>query len=305
MDYKDYYQILGVSKGASEQEIKRAYRKLAREYHPDKNPGNKRAEEKFKSINEAYEVIGDSDNRAKYDQLGPAYHQYAQAGGNPGGFDFSDIFSGNGGQGMGDFSDIFSSMFGNSQRSGGFSRQQARNLNLEQEVEISIEEAFHGTSRTFNHNGRRFSATIPRGASDGSKIRLRGKGNSQMGRTGDLFLVVKIKPHSLFTLDGNKMKVKIDVDVLTAVLGGKITVPTLTGDVNLTIPAGTQSGQSIRLKGQGMPLRNAKDQRGDLLAIVKIIVPKALSEEERLLYLQLAQLRELQLAEQQGQKEPI
>jgi curved DNA-binding protein len=305
MDYKDYYQILGVSKGASEKEIKLAYRKLAREHHPDKNPGNKGAEEQFKSINEAYEVLGKPENRAKYDRLGSAYHQYERMGGNPDGFDFSQWFSGNGAQGnmfggdAADFSSFFSSIFGSGQQSGRFGRQSTRQLDIEQAVTISLEEAFHGASRAFTQNGRQFTAKIPAGTRDGSKIRLRGKGNSQMGQRGDLFLVVTIKPHDTFTPEGSNLKVKLDVDDVTAVLGGQITVPTLTGSVTLTIPAGTQGGQTIRLKGKGMP-RRQKEEWGDLLATVKIRVPKELTVEEKQLYEQLAQLRE-----QIRQTEPI
>ncbi|MCA9921391.1 MAG: J domain-containing protein, partial [Anaerolineales bacterium] len=203
MEYLDYYKILGVSKRANEKEIKRAYRKLAREYHPDKNPGNKAAEEKFKQINEAYEVLGNAENRTKYDRLGSAYHQYQQMGGAPGGFDFSQWMGGNGrqrggvnftdifgGEGNEDLSGFFRSIFGNA--GGGFQRQSAYNLDAEEGVQITLEEAYHGTSRTYQQNGSRFTAKIPPGARNGSKIRIRGKGHAAQGRTGDLFLVVSI-----------------------------------------------------------------------------------------------------------------
>ena len=307
MEYLDYYKVLGVSKGSDEKEIKRAYRKLAREYHPDKNPGNKAAEEKFKQINEAYEVLGNPDNRAKYDRLGSAYHQYAQMGGNPGGFDYSQWFGGNSGgfQGnvdLGDifgssggsagFSDFFSSIFGNTGR-GGFQQQQtAFNLDIEEPVTITLEEAYHGTTRVIRQqNGRNFTAKIPAGARNGSKIRLRGKGRMGQGRMGDLFLIISVASHNELKRDHDTLKVTIEVDDVTAVLGGRVTVPTITGAVNLTIPAGTQGGQTIRLKGKGMPSLQKKGTFGDLLATVKICVPKQLTAEETELYESLANLR--------------
>ncbi len=305
MEYLDYYKVLGVSKGADEKDIKRAYRKLAREYHPDKNPGNKASEDKFKQINEAYEVLGNADNRAKYDRLGSAYHQYERMGGTPNGFDFSQWMGGNGGgfQGNvdlgdlfgsgsdGSFSDFFGSIFGNAGRSG-FQKQAAFNLDVEEHVTITLAEAYHGTSRTMpQQNGRHFTAKIPAGARDGSKIRMRGKGRMQHGRKGDLFLIISVAPHDDLTRDNDHLKVTIEVDDVTAVLGGRVSVPTLTGAVNLTIPAGTQGGQTFRLKGKGMPSLEKKGAFGDLLATVKIRIPKQLTSEESELYETLAALR--------------
>ncbi|MEJ2749636.1 MAG: J domain-containing protein [Anaerolineae bacterium] len=317
MEYKDYYQILGVSKQADEKEIKRAYRKLAQKYHPDKNPGDKAAEEKFKTINEAYEVLGNPENRAKYDQLGQNYHRFQQMGGNPADFDFSRWASG-GGQsqrvnvdfgdlfgGSGGMSDFFNAIFGGSmgqqrtRRSGGmpgYFDQQMVNLDIEQPVEISLEEAFHGATRTFSQDGQQFSAKIPAGAKTGSKIRLRGKGNRGGNKQGDLYLIVKVLPHPTFKRAGNNLKVTVKVDVVTAVLGGKVEVPTLTGPVKLTIPPGTQGGQTYRLTGKGMPHLNHTEKKGDLLAKINITVPKSLSMEEQALYEQLAQLRQGQPA---------
>jgi curved DNA-binding protein len=306
MEYKDYYQILGVAKNADESEIKRAYRRLARQYHPDKNPGNQAAENKFKDINEAYEVLGDAQNRAKYDQLGHNYHRYRQMGGNPQDFDFSEWFgrSGQGGQRVnvdfgdlfgggtsGGMSDFFNAIFG----SGGArpTRNVGRSYDIEQTVEITLEEAYTGTTRTFSSNGEQFTAKIPAGAKTGTKVRLRGKGQAKPSSgQGDLLLGVQVRPHERFERDGQTLSVVVDVDVVTAVLGGKAKVPTLTGPVNLTIPAGTQGGQTIRLRGKGMPRLRSQNQYGDLLATINITVPQKLSDEERALYQQLAALRQ-------------
>jgi curved DNA-binding protein len=312
MEYKDYYQILGVSKNADEKEIKRAYRQLARQYHPDKNPNNHLAEERFKEINEAYEVIGNADNRVKYDQLGRNYHRFRQMGGDPNSFDFSQWFSGggNGGPhrqqvnvedlfgGAGGFSDFFNTIFGGrANRAGsspfGQSFQQPINRDVEHTVNITLEEAYQGTTRTLNYEGgEQFTAKIPAGSKTGTKVRLRGKGS---GGSGDLYLIVRVDPHPQFKRDGDNLAVTVDVDVLTAVLGGKVTVPTLTNPVTLTIPAGTQGGRTFRLKGKGMPHLRDNQQYGDLLAQVNIRVPETLSDEERRLYQQLAALVQRQL----------
>lgn len=315
MNYKDYYQILEVSKQADEKEIKKAYRRLARQYHPDKNQGNKQAEEKFKEINEAYEVLGNADNRSKYDQLGSNYHRYQQTGGDPSDFDFSQWFSQgtDGGQRVQfDFGDLFGSQGGFSSQSSGFSEffnsvfgqqaqtrqsprqdffsQQATTTDMEQIVTISLDEAYQGATRTFEQNGRSFTAKIPRGAKNGTKIRLRGKGSSGPGGPGDLFLVIKVSPHSQFTRAGHNLEVIVPVDVITAVLGGKVVVPTLSGDVTLKIPAGTQGGQTFRLRGKGMPHLRQPDQFGDLMAKINIQVPTTLTPEEQELYEKLARI---------------
>lgn len=308
MEYRDYYNILGVDRNASEKDIKKAYRKLAREYHPDKNPNNKQAEEKFKEINEAYEVLGDPQNRTKYDQLGRNYHRYQQMGGAPSGFDFSDWFArgGNSGGyqqvnvgfddlfGGGGFSDFFNAIFGGSR--GGtdsyFSQQQAARLgqDMEHRVTLTLEEAYTGTTRTLSSGGETFTAKIPKGSKTGTRIRLRGIGGAGAGGAGDLYLVVRVEPHPVFKRDGQNLQVNVGVDVTTAVLGGKVTVPTLEGSVRLTIPAGTQGGRTFRLRGKGMPDLRDSDQYGDLLVTINIEVPEDLTEEERLLYEQLAEL---------------
>lgn len=309
MEYKDYYNVLGVDRNSSEKDIKKAYRKLAREFHPDKNPNNKQAEEKFKDINEAYEVLGNPENRSKYDQLGQNYHRYQQMGGAPNGFDFSQWFSGGGNTGgyqqvnvdLGDlfgdrgggFSEFFNAIFGNqSSRRGGagspFGQQTTANLgqDMEHRVNITLEEAYTGTTRTLSTGSEKFTAKIPKGSKTGTKIRLKGKG----GGTGDLYLVVRVEPHHLFKRDGLTLHVNVGVDVTTAVLGGKVTVPTMEGSVRLTIPAGTQGGRTFRLRGKGMPdLRDSKNY-GDLLATINIEVPDKLTDEERELYEKLADL---------------
>ena len=302
MEYKDYYKILGVSKSADEKEIKSAFRKLARKYHPDKNPGDKAAEDKFKEINEAYEVLGNAENRSLYDRLGRNYHRYQQSGGQPGGFDFSQFFSQGGGGaqqvnfdnifgGGGGFSDFFTSIFGN-QRA--YQQPQAfSGRNINQEVSISLEEAYHGTTRTLvREDGERFVAKIPRGAKTGTKIRLRGKGSQGQAGAGDLILKITVKDHKRYQRDGDNLIVNVPVDFLTAVLGGKVALETLSGTGNLKIPAGTQGGQTFRLKGRGMPNVKNQKQVGDLLAKVQIIVPTELSEDEQALYEQLAALSE-------------
>lgn len=294
MEYKDYYRILGVGKNADEQAIKKAYRTLAREYHPDRNPDNPAAEEKFKEINEAYEVLGDPEARRKYDQLGSNYFRYQQMGGDPGAYDFSQWFSQGGGQrinpedledilgGSGAFSDFFTQVFG---RTGG---AQPLRRDTEQRIEISLEEAFHGTTRTLvDTSGDRFTVKIPAGIETGKRIRYRGKG----AQGGDLLLKVFIRPHRLYERDGADLRSEVTVDVITAVLGGRVRVPTLHGDVNLTVRPGTQGGQLIRLRGRGMP--RGKDRRsfGDLLAEVRIAIPTQLSAEQRELYEKLAALQ--------------
>lgn len=312
MDYKDYYKILGVSKNAEQKEIKSAYRRLARKYHPDKNQGDSAAGDRLKTINEAYEVLGNPDNRTRYDQLGRNYHRFQQGGGNPGDFDYSQWFGGGGGrgraggpmddpfggQGGAGFSQFFESIFGGG-AFGGASGQRPRqrggrepNLDIEQTIELSLEEAYHGTSREFSHNGDRFTAKIPPGAKTGTRIRLRGKGNSGRSRAGDLFLIVKVTAHETFDRDDINLRVKVEVDVLTAVLGGAVTVPTLTGPVNLTIPPGTQGGQTVRLKGKGMPHLKKSEPPGDLLAKLHIRIPVELSGDERELYQRLYEFKQ-------------
>lgn len=308
MDYKDYYKVLGVSKTADEKEIKSAFRKLAQKYHPDKNPGDKAAEDKFKDINEAYEVLGDAQKRSRYDQLGSSYSQWERSGKPGGGFDWgqwSQYAGGQGGAGprveyqdlndmlgRGGFSDFFNMLFGGARGfGGGFGSQGlARGEDVEQPIEITLTEAYAGATRTLTKGGRRLTGRIPRGARTGTKVRIKGEGG--LGQpAGDLFLVVSVQPDERYTRDGDDLRVEVPVDLYTAVLGGEARVPTLSGDVVLTVPPETQSGKTFRLSGRGMPKLRDPDTHGDLLARITVRVPTQLSERERQLFHELAQLR--------------
>ena len=316
MEYRDYYKILGVDRNASEKEIKRAYRRLAREFHPDVNPDDKEAEEKFKEINEAHEVLSDPEKRAKYDQLGANYQQWQRMGRDPGNFDWSqwtsgapggvrvewsgdigDLFGG----GAGGFSDFFRSIFGGmggvGQTGGPFQtagQRTARGQDMEAQVEVTLEEAFQGTTRLLEREGRQIRVKIPPGARTGSKIRVAGKGGPGYGGgpAGDLYLNVAVKPHPIFSREGSNLRCDVNVEFYTAVLGGEVQVPTLDGDVSLKIPAGTNSGKTFRLRGKGMPNPRKPKQRGNLLATIQIQVPQKLSARERELFDELARLRE-------------
>jgi curved DNA-binding protein len=304
MDYKDYYQILGVDRKASEQEIKSAYRKLARELHPDKNPDNPTAEERFKEVNEAYEVLGDPNKRAKYDQLGSSYRAYERAGARPGDFDWStwtsgapggvrmevgdlgDLFGGGGG-----FSDFFNAIFGGmpgGAQTGTRRRAPSRGRDLQTEVIISLSEAYTGAQRRIQRQSGQIEVKIPPGAQTGTKIRLSGQGESSGRQSGDLYLVVNVQPDPRFDRKGDDLYTDVSVDLYTAVLGGEVQVPTLSGDVVLTIPSGSQPDQVFRLKDRGMPRLRNPSQHGDLYARIKVALPKELSDEERRLFKELA-----------------
>lgn len=325
MNYQDYYQTLGVSKNADEKEIKKAYRKLARENHPDHNPDNKAAEERFKAANEAYEVLSDPEKRQKYDRFGSQWQQYERSGGgNMNDFwsqyasgaagsrsrepytqtidpeTFEQMFGGGrsaaGGSG---FSSFFESLFGGGMgdarrgNASGFQSAPQRGRDLEHEVEITLDEAFNGTTRSLQFsNGRSINAKIPRGVKTGSKVRLSGQGEpGSNGQSGDLFLNVNVLPHATYERKGDDLKVDVPVDVFTALLGGKVPVSSFDKTVNLTIPAETEGGKVIRLRGLGMPKAKNPSQRGDLLAKVAITLPTNLSKEEKELWQQLRDLR--------------
>jgi curved DNA-binding protein len=328
MEYKDYYKTLGVPRGADEKEIKKAFRKLAQQYHPDKNPGDKTAEARFKDINEAYTVLSDPDKRAKYDKFGSQWEQYERSGGRPedfnwggaggmggqpgGGYarsitpeEFDQMFGGGaGGGGAGGFSSFFESLFGGAGAAGmggrggartrgmGFDTEtMARPRRMEVNAAVSLEEAFHGTTRVLQmEDGTRLEVNIPRGVTTGSKVRMKGAG-SDPSRQGDIVLNIELQPNDRYTRDGDNLRVRVPVDLYTAVLGGEVQVPALDKTVALTIPAGTKNGKTIRLRGLGMPHLKNPDQRGDLLAEVDVHLPTNLTAKEKALFEELRSLR--------------
>ena len=330
MASKDYYGILGVPRTATDKDIKASYRKLARKYHPDVNPGNKAAEEKFKEINQAYEVLSDADKRKKYDQFGEGWehaNQFARGGqgggAGPGGFDFSQFnFGGgqgatytSGGPGM---DSIFEELLGGMR---GRRAQPRRGQDIEHGVEITLEEAFSGTSRLLSLQGEEACATcggtgrmgksicptcrgagaipkvrqlevkIPAGVKTGSRVRIAGQGSpGRGGASGDLYLVVSVLPNATFERIDDDLVTTVPVTLTTAILGGAAEVPTLKGKLELKIPAETQNGRVFRLKGQGM-LRLGKEGRGDLLAKVSVVLPQKLSAAEKELFTTLREIR--------------
>jgi len=323
MQFKDYYAALGLSKTASEKEIKQAYRKLARKHHPDVNPGDKSAEAKFKEINEAYEVLGDPEKRKKYDELGANWRMYEQAqqqgGGAPfGGFGGGGGFGGEGGAwtiNMGGpggyrtmsedemrdmfgtenpFSDFFNVFFGGGGAATGEPRARGARAprtqpgrDVEHEIELTLEEAFHGATRRISikqgGHARTVDVRIPAGVKDGSRVRVQGEGEtgSNGGAAGDLFLRIKVRPHAIFERQGDDLHTKVAVPLTTAVLGGEAQVPTISGSVRLKVPETTQSGQVFRLKGHGMPVIGKTDARGDLYATADVQLPRTLTKEQR------------------------
>lgn len=310
---KDYYALLGVGKNADEKEIKSAYRKLARKYHPDVNPNDKSAETKFKEISEAYEVIGDAEKRKLYDQFG-ANWEHAQhfpgGGGQAGPGDFGDFGGFHIGGNVGDFGSVgsvFEHLFGGRMR-GGYEYQDmetSQPRDVEKVVEVSLEEVDSGTKRMLTYqtmdaqrtpNGittipttKKVEVKIPAGIADGKKLRVPGKGAAGAnGKAGDLYVVIKWAEHPSFALRGENLETEVSVPYTVAALGGEIVVPTLRSKVAMKIPEGTQSGQVFRLGGQGITRLNGG--RGDLMAKIKITVPKRPSGRERELLQELANL---------------
>mgnify|MGYP006282391735 CR=1 FL=1 len=322
--YKDYYQILDVPRNASADDIKKAYRKLARKYHPDvsKEAG---AEQRFKEITEAYEVLGDPEKRKRYDSLGADWQAGQDFRPPPGWqnirFDMgggpqSGGFSSFSGLGDDETSDFFQSLFGDlfggafgaapgaAGRGGRSRRAAARGQDQEASITVRLEDAYHGATRTVrlattepDANGmprqtvKRYTVRIPPGTTDGSRIRLGGQGSSGRGggSAGDLYLRVKLAPHPIFRVNGLDLEADLSVAPWEAVLGGKVTVPTLDGPASLQIPPGTQGGQRVKLRGKGLPHRREK-RRGNLFAVVRIAIPKTVSDAERKLYQQLAEV---------------
>ena len=307
MTYKDYYKDLGVDKSATPIEIRKAYRALANKYHPDKTRGDKAAEEKFKIINEANEVLSDPVKRKKYDQFGADWKHYEEAGAQPGGFDWSKYSSGRGGQtnrtGANDsnnifadegVNDLFEMLFG--QRSG--QRKGRRNAvvkgeDLEAETTLSLEEVYHGTTRLIQLNGQTIKVIIKAGVKDRQKLRITGKGGNGIGGgpNGDLYLTVKIAPNQVFQRDGNDLHCELPVELYTAVLGGKTQINTMKGKVTVNIPKGTQNGKELRLRGLGMPIYAKKNEFGNMLIKINILLPEQLNEEELNLFRKLTSLR--------------
>jgi curved DNA-binding protein len=311
MEYKDYYKILGVERKASDDEIKRAYRKLALKHHPDRNPGDSLAEDKFKEINEAYQVLSDPAKRARYDQLGESYSRFQQRGGTTGGFNWDDWFvqqqapAGGGYRveygnldeilGGGGFSEFFRRIFGSDMpdmgaysQARGSSRTRSVPGPVEQEAEITLQESFQGTRRRLDIDGRRLEVKIPPGARTGTKVRVAEAVPGSDGQKSDLYLVIKVIDDPNFERKGNDLYTEAPVDLFTAVLGGEVKVQTLTGDVVLTVPAGTQPGQTFRLGGRGMPHLKNPETHGDLYVRAKVKIPRDLTPQQRQLFKQLA-----------------
>ncbi|MCG8346216.1 MAG: J domain-containing protein [Chloroflexales bacterium] len=298
MKQRDYYDTLGVNRSASDQEIKQAYRRLARRYHPDINPGDKQAEARFKEINEAYEVLSDKEKREKYDRLGSDWRRYEQAG----------DYQGSPFGGSGDFADIFEAIFGSGgmggqQRAGGggfdgFSMRMD-GQDVEQQVDITLEEALHGTQRNVqfaNPNGlpRTITVRIPAGIDTGKRVRVAGEGGLGLngGRRGDLYLIVRVLPHSQFERKGDDLYIQAPVSIYTLLLGGEVRIPTIDGKtLTLNVPEGMANGRVFRLARQGMPRMN-QSSRGDLYATLVAQIPTNLSPLERSLFEELRRIYE-------------
>ncbi len=310
VSYKDYYQLLGVDRKATKDEISKAFKKLARTYHPDLNPGDTKAEEKFKELNEAYEVLKDPEKRRMYDQLGHNWQHGQQF--NAGGFGGQGFGGGFGGGSGGDFSDFFEAIFGQAARGGGqgfgggfggaqggfgadpfggFQRRPSKGKDIQAEITITLEDALKGNRRSITLSGaqgkRDLEVNIPAGSKEGSKLRLTGQGEPSPsgGASGDLFLRIKFMTHALFSVDGNDISYDLPLTPWEAALGVKARIPTLEGEIEMNIPAGTSSGRRFRLRGRGLGKEGA---RGDQMVRAMIRVPESLSDEERALFEQLA-----------------
>jgi DnaJ-class molecular chaperone len=292
MDYKDYYKVLGISKGASDKEIKAAYRKLARKHHPDLNAGNKQAEARFKEINEANEVLSDPEKRKRYDQLGADWDRVQPAAGGRAGGGFHVRTEGF--EGATDFSDFFRTFFGGDAAGAEspFSRARARKpppTDIEQDVELSLEQLMQGTQLQFEireaDKTQHLEVKIPAGLREGGRVRMAGKG----GNGGDIYLRVRLKPHPLFERRGDDLAVRVKAPLTTVVLGGEMEVPTLEGTVNIKVPPGTPSDRSFRLRGKGLP-RQEKGERGDLLVSVEPVIPSDLEHREKELFEELKRM---------------
>ena len=309
MEYKDYYKILGLSKNATQDEVKKAYRKLARKYHPDVNPNDKEAEKKFKEINEANEVLSDPKKREKYDKYGAdwakvsdeQHEAWSKAGASAG---FGQRFYSSGGDAggfdMDDFSDFFRSMFGGGfggASSGGFSTRghtySMKGQDYQAEMHLPLRMAYHETKHTLNVNGKKIRITIPPGIKDGQILKLKGKGGPGVGggANGDLYITVLVDPDPQFERKGDDLYTTHNIDLYTAVLGGETIIETLSGKIKMKIKEGTQNGTTLRLKGKGFPVYKKQGRFGDLYVKINVVLPVNLSSEEKELFKKLAQLR--------------
>ena len=298
MAFIDYYKILEVDKKATEAEIKKAYRKLARKYHPDLNPNDKEAERKFKEINEANEVLSHAENRKKYDDYGENWQhaeefekskqqrQY-QGNGQQGGF------GGGGFSGGGDFSDFFESMFGGRASGGGSRSAQFKGQDFNAELHLELKDVYTTHKRTLTINGKNIRITIPAGVENGQQIKISGMGGegSGGGPKGDLYITFTVENHTKFKRDKNNLYATVDLDLYTALLGGEITADTFDGKVKLIIKPGTQNGTKVKLKGKGFPVYKKEGEFGDLYLTYHIQIPTNLSEKEKELFTELATLR--------------
>jgi curved DNA-binding protein len=303
MDFKDYYEILGVPPDAEKKVIKQTFRDLAKKYHPDVNPGNKEAEDKFKTINEAYQVLSDAEKRKKYDELRAQYQRWQQAGGRRQDFDWQN-WSAQPGQGVhvqyaspedleelfgsaSPYSDFFNNIFGQVRGRGrgsgrGTTPRPRRGRDVEYEVDLTLEEAYHGTDRLLEIDGHRIQATIPPGVRTGSRVRLSGQGEPghNKGPAGDLYLIVYILPDETFEREGDDLHIDVPVDIFTAIAGGEIRIDTLDKPLILKIPPRTNARRSFRLRGKGMPHLGDPKTHGDLYALVRLVLPDTLTDEE-------------------------
>ena len=310
MEYKDYYSILGVDRKADAKEIKKAYRKLARKYHPDVNPANSEAAVKFQDINEANEVLSDPAKRQKYDRLGSQWQQYQQSGGKPEDFnwgeraaagnqnysyrtvtpeEFEELFGAGGG-----FSDFFTNLFGGGDRQQSREDRHAQQFhrqvrprqggNLEHSLQVSLNEAYHGTTRVLQwEDGRKIEVKIPRGVKTGSRVRVKGQGGAGTGGggSGDLYIIIEVLPDKRFLRDNDDLKITVQADLFTMLLGGKLSVPGIDRTVTLPIPPETSNGRVFKLRGLGMPKIKHPGQRGDLYVTVETVLPQKLTAKEK------------------------
>ncbi len=303
MEFRDYYEVLGVKRDADEKEIKAAFRRLAREFHPDVAGNKAEAERRFKEINEAYEVLRDPEKRRKYDALGRDWQRYQQAGGQ-GDFDWAQYAAGQRrgrarrftqedlGAAFGEdspFSDFFTFIFG--QGANAADARPPRGQDYEQEVHVTLAEVVTGAVRRFRRaDGKVIEVKVPAGVDTGSRVRVRGQGGTgRRGEAGDLWLVVNVEPDPRFERSGRDLRTRVQVPLYTAILGGEVTVNLVTGRARLKIPPLTQNGTELRMKGQGLPELGGKT-RGDLLVRVEVVLPEKLSSKEKALFEDLARL---------------